>query len=396
MATLLFDDIDFPNELYVQETGEFATPVRTLLQFTPHILENLAKQESEQEPIHPKETEEHLKYAQEGPRSATEPNTQPWWSSWLATESTKKIAQESFKFCLEMARLYMEQSQWRERHEATRGDFHQQTESQKKRKSEEEEKEEEKEKEREKKEKQKEREEKAVETQSDHYATAVSAAAGISALTLSLYSTYKFSSSVGQITFYNQLTLLLEHVETILETTRFWMQEQVDPIPPMVKKDVERIEKLVDLIHRLDRRSEKKMEATAWAAGALGSLGLVGGVVVGSTMALGGGAVVALGGLFYGVYSRGQYSSKQYSDIREMLESEAKEILRHVGEKQHAAKLIDQFRQVRPKVYDMSDFPEVPEAVPNTANRYPAQDEAFVKSATNQRQKERAAQTAWA
>ncbi|CAO3563743.1 unnamed protein product [Mortierella alpina] len=52
MASILFDDISFPRELYDPDTFEFVPPVSTLLAFTPHILSQLAKTtESEQEPI---------------------------------------------------------------------------------------------------------------------------------------------------------------------------------------------------------------------------------------------------------------------------------------------------------------------------------------------------------
>ncbi|KAF9166899.1 hypothetical protein BGX21_004546 [Mortierella sp. AD011] len=51
MASILFDDITFPRELYDPETFEFVAPVSTLLAFTPHILSQLAKTESEQEPM---------------------------------------------------------------------------------------------------------------------------------------------------------------------------------------------------------------------------------------------------------------------------------------------------------------------------------------------------------
>ncbi|KAG0347081.1 hypothetical protein BG004_000141 [Podila humilis] len=52
MASILFDDISFPRELYDPDTFEFVAPVSTLLSFTPHILSQLAKDsETEQEPF---------------------------------------------------------------------------------------------------------------------------------------------------------------------------------------------------------------------------------------------------------------------------------------------------------------------------------------------------------
>ncbi|KAI1298292.1 hypothetical protein EDD11_006861 [Mortierella claussenii] len=52
MASILFDDINFPRELYDPDTLEFVPPVSTLLAFTPHILSQFAKaSENEQEPM---------------------------------------------------------------------------------------------------------------------------------------------------------------------------------------------------------------------------------------------------------------------------------------------------------------------------------------------------------
>lgn len=56
MASILFDDITFPRELYDPDTLEFAAPVSTLLSFTPHILSQLDKDsEKDQEPFLPKQ-----------------------------------------------------------------------------------------------------------------------------------------------------------------------------------------------------------------------------------------------------------------------------------------------------------------------------------------------------
>ncbi|KAF9096991.1 hypothetical protein BGX23_010034 [Mortierella sp. AD031] len=52
MASILFDDITFPRELYDPDTFEFVAPVSTLLTFTPHIISQLAKtSEEQQEPL---------------------------------------------------------------------------------------------------------------------------------------------------------------------------------------------------------------------------------------------------------------------------------------------------------------------------------------------------------
>ncbi|KAG0252353.1 hypothetical protein DFQ27_008136 [Actinomortierella ambigua] len=51
MASILFDDIAFPRELYDPDTLEFVAPISTLLSFTPHILSQLPLPDAEQEPL---------------------------------------------------------------------------------------------------------------------------------------------------------------------------------------------------------------------------------------------------------------------------------------------------------------------------------------------------------
>lgn len=78
-------------------------------------------------------------------------------------------------------------------------------------------------------------------------------AVGLSALTLSLYSTYKSSSVLGEVSFHNQLELLLTHVEAILQSTQIWIQEREslgNVVPDVVRRDVSNIQEIVELIYR--------------------------------------------------------------------------------------------------------------------------------------------------
>ncbi|KAG0351962.1 hypothetical protein BG005_008559 [Podila minutissima] len=80
MASILFDDITFPRELYDPDTLEFVAPISTLLSFTPHILSQLAKDsEKDQEPFLPK---------QEPPQPTTEAPTQDGTSTNTTNNSS--------------------------------------------------------------------------------------------------------------------------------------------------------------------------------------------------------------------------------------------------------------------------------------------------------------------
>ncbi|KAI8603637.1 hypothetical protein EDD21DRAFT_22586 [Dissophora ornata] len=86
MASILFDDITFPRELYDPDTFEFVPPVSTLLAFTPHILSQLATTaENKQEPIpfqSPTDTASHdYKTSDTTPELAAERPTKPSSSS---------------------------------------------------------------------------------------------------------------------------------------------------------------------------------------------------------------------------------------------------------------------------------------------------------------------------
>lgn len=113
-------------------------------------------------------------------------------------------------------------------------------------------------------------------------------AAAVGALTLSLYSTYKASAVYGDVTFHDQLELLLEHVQTVLKSSEIWIEEHEkmgDPVPSNMRLDINRLNQLVDHIQRwivlytlckyihikanvmsirLDPRYEKKLEVTGW------------------------------------------------------------------------------------------------------------------------------------
>lgn len=77
------------------------------------------------------------------------------------------------------------------------------------------------------------------------------AAAGF--LSLSLYSTYKASAAFSEISFHNQLEILLSQVQAILQSTDIWIREHEnlgDKVPNQVRSDVAYLKELVDFIER--------------------------------------------------------------------------------------------------------------------------------------------------
>lgn len=63
------------------------------------------------------------------------------------------------------------------------------------------------------------------------------------------------------------------------------------------------------------------------AIGTVGGISILSGVALGSAAVLTGGSAIAVGGLLFGMYARGKYSSKQYVGTRMMLEGRVREVL---------------------------------------------------------------------
>lgn len=150
------------------------------------------------------------------------------------------------------------------------------------------------------------------------------AAAGV--LSLSLYSTYQASVQFSEISFHNQLELLIAQVKSILQSTEVWIQEHdkmEDKVPEQVRKDVLELNQLLDLLVRLDPRSNKKVEAAGWGVGALGGLSALGGLALGSATAMTGGAALVVGGAIVMISSKA--SSKSQLGARILLENQVKE-----------------------------------------------------------------------
>ncbi|OZJ02062.1 hypothetical protein BZG36_04966 [Bifiguratus adelaidae] len=341
MASTLFDDYEFPEELYNRDTGEFTTPIKTLLQFTPHILAELPKDAKDQEPIHPTENAPFFE--------ANMPRAEASWS--YADYLSAPLAQDAFRLATTFAQFYMEK-QTRKQQEEWEDDFlrwERRMREEERRQEREEAKERERQRFEERKRRRKEQrqretsynaqgssdeeeegKDKAVvkrQTSTDLVRLASYSMTGLATLTLSLYSAYKTTNVWGEVTFHDQLELLINHVQTIIASIESWITEREtlgDIVPDLVRRDVQRIKEIADLVQRLDPRSEKKMEATGWAVASVGGLGVLGGLVVGSATVLSGGTFLAVGGLMVGFASRGRFSGRQYQGAKAMLESQVR------------------------------------------------------------------------
>lgn len=170
------------------------------------------------------------------------------------------------------------------------------------------------------------KEEKQVVGPSTTAETLAKSAAAAGVLSLSLYSTYQASVKFNEVSFHNQLEILIAQVQNILQSTEVWIEEHDkmhDKIPNRVRTDVIQLKQLLDLLVRLDPRSNKKLEATGWGVGAFGGLSALGGVALGSTAVATGGAALAIGGAIVMISSKA--SGKSQLGARLLLENQVRE-----------------------------------------------------------------------
>lgn len=156
--------------------------------------------------------------------------------------------------------------------------------------------------------------------------TLAKSAAAASVLSLSLYSTYQATVTFNEVSFHNQLEILISQVQSIVQSTEVWIEEHDkmdDEIPNQVRNDLVQLKQLIDLLVRLDPRANKKIEAVGWSCGAVGGLSALGGVALGSATALTGGAALVIGGAIVMISSKA--SGKSQLGARLLLENQVRE-----------------------------------------------------------------------
>ncbi|KAI8368776.1 hypothetical protein BD560DRAFT_398684 [Blakeslea trispora] len=352
MASIFFEDYQFPCELYNRDTGDFSTPIRTLLDFAPHILQELPKKTKDQKPMNAPDEDSWTK------------NTTP--KSYLGSLVTSERAHAIAEFMIRCGNEYLKTTEDKRIREEEYKQFEKrrrQEQRQNKRgwfnfnstESEDDEEEEEKRlKEKERKLKEKEvKQRELVQKQKDDLkalapnsttGTIAKSAVAASILSLSLYSTYQASVKFSEVSFHNQLEILITQVESILQSTQIWIQEHDklgDKIPTQIRSDVVQLKEIVDYIVRLDPRSNKKMEAAGWSCGALGGLSALGGFALGSATVATGGAALAIGGIVVMISSKAQ--SKSHLGARLLLENQIREkIAACQTSKAERARIMDQ------------------------------------------------------
>ncbi|KAL1921151.1 uncharacterized protein VTP21DRAFT_10867 [Calcarisporiella thermophila] len=395
MASLLFADIHFPEELFDPDTGDFTAPVQTLLRFTPHILSEMPKKVQEpmrredSDPMffaaHQAQNHKQKQPQQDRDRESGTDRILKSVGGWMSSELVRNLAKSSFKFCVEVARAYAEgqsnahfkasseenvnKRREKKRHRGWDKETLWEIKMEQKRereKDKERREKEQKEKDKSKKEKEKEKEanndngessnketkDKNENSKSKENEMVVSALGALAALTISLYSSYRASQSWGEVSFYHQLDLLLQHVSESLSSTRAWVEERRRlglEIPSIVTEDLRKLTKLLDLIQRLDNRPEKRTETAAWVTSAMGGMGALGGLALGSTMVLTGGAVIAVGGLVVGAAAIGRFSGRAYKGARMATEEEARTVLQLLvkNREERAAEVLRVFQELK-------------------------------------------------
>ncbi|CEG82242.1 hypothetical protein RMATCC62417_16348 [Rhizopus microsporus] len=323
MASLFFKDYLFPSELYEKDSGSFTTPVQTLIDFAPHILQELPKKEKDQKPIKSSKEDTWTK-------ESVKAHPKSYFRSLLTSDTSKTITEFVIRCGNEYLRQTSERDQdnkYRNRHKDKKrqSTFWRQDDTP----SSSEEEEDAKNKAKSNKDKEdKKKDDQLVTQKDDKNNTLAKSVAAAGFLSLSLYSTYKASAAFSEISFHNQLEILLSQVQAILQSTDIWIREHEklgDKVPNQVRSDVAYLKELVDFIERLDPRSHKKMEAAGWGCGTLGGLSALGGIVVGSTAIATGGAALAIGGAVVMISSKAQASSKSTLGARLLLEGQVRD-----------------------------------------------------------------------
>ncbi|GAA5804377.1 hypothetical protein HPULCUR_009865 [Helicostylum pulchrum] len=321
MASFFFDDYHFPSELYNRETGNFTAPIRTLLDFAPHILQELPKEEKDQKPIHSKEQDSWTK-------SFLASSSKSYLSSLFTSERTQAVSE----FIVRCGTEYMRSSGEKKREEERLKRFKQEEKERRRREnksrwfnkqdvsSSSSEDEEEKEK--------KGKEDQQVSRSATTNNAIMTSAVAASVLSLSLYSTYQAGVKFSDVSFHNQLELIIAQVQSIIQSTEVWIQEHEkmdDKVHSQIRIDVAYLKELIETLVKLDPRANKKVEAVGWGAGAVGGLSALGGFVLGSTAVATGGAALALGGVIAMVSAKAQFAGKSKLGARLLMENQVRE-----------------------------------------------------------------------
>lgn len=191
--------------------------------------------------------------------------------------------------------------------------------------------------------------------------TLVKSAVAASVLSLSLYSTYQASVAFSDISFHNQLELLVTQVQSIIQSTEVWIEEHEkmnDKVPSRVRSDVTVVKQLIEDIVRLDPRANKKVEAAGWGCGAVGGLSALGGMALGSAAVATGGAALALGGVIVMISAKAQSSGKSSTGARILLENKVRENVRACEQKsKERERIIAEAFSGSPKVEKVEEKP---------------------------------------
>ncbi|KAI8882676.1 hypothetical protein K501DRAFT_315473 [Backusella circina FSU 941] len=350
MASFFFKDYQFPSEFYDRDCGDFTTPIRTLLDFTPHILQELPKKEEDQKSIHSdaedswtesftSSTTSYINSLLNSPRThALGELLLRCGNEYLKSrESTQQNNHHNYKFNVTeeettsfFTRGFTNQNK---QNEANKKDKKPKDPKTKKEKNE---------------------DDKQVTEASNSTSTVAKTAAAAGLLSISLFSTYQASVVFSDISFHNQLEILLTQVHAIIQSTEVWVQEHEkmdEKIPHQLLTDLNLIRDLVSHLERLDPRSNKKVEAAGWGCGAIGGLSALGAVAYGSATVMTGGAALVVGGAIIMMYSKAQSVGKGNLGARMLLENQAKEKIaesKRMGETRKAL-IKESFIKVKPK-----------------------------------------------
>ncbi|KAI9024719.1 hypothetical protein DFJ74DRAFT_665897 [Hyaloraphidium curvatum] len=336
MASMMFNDIDFPTELYKRKSGAFSPLVQDLLDFAPKVARYHAKKREKEQSGSGSDPAAELpeQIPTQQARFAPPPDaqaaadgaaTQAGFNWQVAGDVAKAVVDFAKPIVAEVVKHQLYSSEVDKIAGAIRGEpsaasakerrrMEQEMERIKRREEEREaelreirerqkavEEELEREKKRQRQERQK-REKEERERQEKERAVAKKAEAGESdavdstvalattAATVAvagagaLYAAWAGSQKIGEAQFLAQFSALVEQIRSeTVPSVRAWIQEREKlglPVPAIVVSDLEHIEALLDMVDRLDDSADRKMVVPGYFATAMGSAAVAASYVV--------------------------------------------------------------------------------------------------------------------
>ncbi|KAJ3051888.1 hypothetical protein HK097_007102 [Rhizophlyctis rosea] len=322
MASLLFDDIDYPSDLYTR-TGEFTAPIQELLLFAPRIYQPYLV----------------------APNTKNSQSATPWYKSIHVGQAVTSGVADAAAAIARMEVERRRDERERERREEVERLLREERERKEEERSG-------------RRRKGKETRERSPSSENDtspssasqqHTTSSQNTPLNTTTVTLtkttltttftllSLLSTYQASKHHGHSTFTTHFRTLLSTSTSLLTSTNTWIKTRNTlslPVPSFILRDVRNLQTLIENLHRLDMGPTHDTSTIAtWTAGAVSTAMIAGGTAFSSSS----GVVVAKVGMaglvaacFYGASLWGRYASGVYTESFEVVSRRAEGLVKEI------------------------------------------------------------------